>query len=151
MTEQEGFIEAITDRDRALKGLTDEIEIMRYEVEAVLAIKVERDALATTLAAIEIKVDALIVERDDYAAAADTMAASHKVERDALKSENGSLRELMNTYNIGGWTDALSLIEERGSLKKAAKFALDALEYHTAQTRPIERTQIAIAALKAVL
>ena len=85
MTEQEGFIEAITDRDRALKGLTDEIEIMRYEVEAVLAIKVERDALATTLAAIEIKVDALIVERDAYAAAADTMAAAHKVERDALK------------------------------------------------------------------
>ena len=112
MTEKEGFIEAITDRDRALKGLTDEIEIMRYEVEAVLAIKVERDA---------------------------------------LKSENGSLRELMNTYNIGGWTDSLSLIEERGSLKKAARFALDALEYHTAQTRPIERTQIAIAILKAVL
>ena len=66
-----------------------------------------------------VRIVALEKERDAYAAAADAMAAAHKVERDALRD--------------------------------AARFALDALEYHTAQTRPIERTQIAIEILKAVL
>ena len=40
---------------------------------------------------------------------------------------------------------------ERDALTHAARFALDALEYHTAQTRPIERTQIAIEILEVVL
>ena len=47
-----------------LRALTAQIETLQYEVDAIPAIK---------------------AERDEYAACADTMAAAHKVERDALK------------------------------------------------------------------
>jgi len=30
-----------------------------------------------------------------------------------LQAENGQLRELMNCYNLGGWTDSFALIQER--------------------------------------
>lgn len=51
--------------------------------------------------------------------------------------------------DLQDWFDAIKA--DHNALKDAARFALDALEYHTAQTRPIERTQIAIEILKAVL
>jgi hypothetical protein len=33
-----------------------------------------------------------------------------------LEAENASLRTLLNTYNLGGWTDSLELIKERDAL-----------------------------------
>ena len=32
---------------------------------------------------------------------------------DALVAENEAIRTLMNCYNVGGWTDSLTLIKER--------------------------------------
>lgn len=37
-----------------------------------------------------------------------------------LKGENSALRELMNCYNLGGWTDSLALIKERDEMAKRA-------------------------------
>lgn len=85
----------------------------------------------------------LINERDAYAAAADTMAAAHKVERDALKAANKDLQD---------WFDAIKA--DHNALKDAARMALDALEGiptsfgNVAYTKDV---QAAIAALKAVL
>ena len=50
-----------------------------------------------------------------------------EVER--LEAENAALRELMNTYNLGGWTDSLELIKERDALRAALQ-DFDALIKH---------------------
>jgi uncharacterized coiled-coil DUF342 family protein len=34
-----------------------------------------------------------------------------------LRTENAAIRELMNNYNLGGWTDSLTLIKERDKLQ----------------------------------
>ena len=36
---------------------------------------------------------------------------------DNLRAENKAIRELMNCYNLGGWTDSLALIKERDALR----------------------------------
>ena len=36
---------------------------------------------------------------------------------EALTAENAQIRELMNLYNLGGWTDSLTLMKERDSYK----------------------------------
>ena len=77
--------------------LSAQIETLQYEVDAIPAIKADRDA---------------------YEKCADTMAAAHKVERDALKAE---LARPEST--------AVSLMRaENAALKDAARLALDALE-----------------------
>lgn len=35
---------------------------------------------------------------------------------EALTAENAQIRELMNLYNLGGWTDSLTLMQERDNL-----------------------------------
>ena len=40
---------------------------------------------------------------------------------EALTAENAQIRELMNMYNLGGWTDSLTLMQERDSYKKDAE------------------------------
>jgi len=44
--------------------------------------------------------------------------------------------------------EAADMLEADTKLRAAAKLAKDALVYHTAQTRPIDRTDKAITALK---
>jgi hypothetical protein len=44
-----------------------------------------------------------------------------QAERDVLAAENESIRELMNCYNLGGWTDSLALIKERDALRTEKK------------------------------
>lgn len=80
----------------------------------------QRDKLHAQLKTLQYEVDAIPAikaERDEYAACADTMAASHKVERDALKSElarpESTVVSLMRAENV--------------ALKDAARLALDAL------------------------
>ena len=57
-------------------------------------------------------------------------------ERDAaIRSEN-SVRELMNCYNLGGWTDAERLIAERDESRReveALRLDADALRAITSQ------------------
>ena len=36
---------------------------------------------------------------------------------DALEAENAQLRELLNAYNLGGWTDAERLMKERDAAR----------------------------------
>ena len=66
------------------------------------------------------QVEALTAERDAYAAAADSMAASHKVERDGLLA--------LHTEQINY---TVKTVAERDALKDAARLALDALEKST--------------------
>jgi len=42
-----------------------------------------------------------------------------KAELEAKDAEIGRLRELLNTYNIGGWTDSERLIKQRDALRAA--------------------------------
>ena len=53
---------------------------------------------------------------------------SFEIER--LKAENAAIRTLMDCYNVGGWTDSLTLIQERDKCKAALRVALDAMELH---------------------
>ena len=61
------------------------------------------------------------------------IAALAEIER--LKAENAAIRTLMDCYNVGGWTDSLTLIQERDKCKAALWVALDAMELH-AKTYP---------------
>ena len=56
-------------------------------------------------------------------------------EIERLKAENAAIRTLMDCYNVGGWTDSLTLIQERDKCKAALRVALDAMELH-AKTYP---------------
>ena len=56
-------------------------------------------------------------------------------EIERLKAENAAIRTLMDCYNVGGWTDSLTLIQERDKCKAAMRVALDAMELH-AKTYP---------------
>ena len=95
-------------------------------------------------------VQELTIERDAYAKAADEMAASHKVERDAYIVEAARF----NT----GWRKAneaaLETNLKNAALKDAARLALDVIdnmahfEHEDDPEKPISE---AIAALKAVL
>lgn len=40
-----------------------------------------------------------------------------QAERDALRAENASIRSLMECYNLGGWTDSLTMMKERDALR----------------------------------
>jgi hypothetical protein len=42
-----------------------------------------------------------------------------------LEAENAAIRTLMNSYNLGGWTDSLGLITEQ---RRVMQMALDAIE-----------------------
>ena len=97
--------------------------------------------------------DALTAERDAYAAAADTMAASHKVERDALKADIRQMSaDLAAIEKMRQEKDA-RMYAEKSALKDAARLALDALEVIGKQKVQMQsgRVKDAIAALKAVL
>jgi cytochrome c556 len=61
-----------------LKQLAERIDMMLYAEESYITQGI-RDGLLRDFAE-------LIAERDEYAAAADAMAASHKVERDGLRA-----------------------------------------------------------------
>ena len=50
-------------------------------------------------------------------------------ERDALKAETSQLRELMNVYNLGGWTDSLTLIKERDALQARVQTLQSRVDY----------------------
>lgn len=79
----------------------------------------QRDKLNAQLKTLQYEVDAIPeikAERDAYEKCADTMAAAHKVERDALKAENEKLHALRHERE-----DVIS------DLKDAARLALDAL------------------------
>lgn len=105
-----------------LRALTAQLETLRYEVDAIPAIKAERDA---------------------YEKCADTMAAAHKVERDALKAE---LARPESTV--------VSLMRaENAALKDAARLALDVcIEMRRyGNQRSVAMAIGAEAALKAVL
>ena len=76
-------IEALTKERDALKA-----ELARPESTAVSMMRAENAELTAQLETLQYEVDsipAIKAERDEYAACADTMAAAHKVERDALK------------------------------------------------------------------
>lgn len=115
-------------------------------------------------------IDTLTKQRDAYAAAADTMAAAHKVERDGLFALH--TEQINYTVKIAAERDALELrigamiversdaffkvIQERDALKDAARLASRALQRIDAADIRLdtgERLSIAkaIAALKAVL
>ena len=49
----------------------------------------------------------------------------YQAQVDDLTAERDALRELMNCYNIGGWTDSLALIKERDALRAGLAAALD--------------------------
>lgn len=49
-------------------------------------------------------------------------------EIERLKAENAAIRTLMDCYNVGGWTDSLTLIQERDKCKAALRVALECLE-----------------------
>lgn len=63
--------------------------------------------------------------------AADTIDAL-LAERERLMGENAAIRELMNCYNLGGWTDSLALKSERDALQSA-------LESEREQRKIVER------------
>lgn len=72
------------------------------------------------IAALTAETQILAAERDVFKGTCDRALKANKVltaERDALKAENGQLRELMNCYNVGGWTDSLTLIKERDAFR----------------------------------
>lgn len=80
---------------------------------------------------VEVKIAELTAERDAYAAAADTMAAAHKVERDALKDEIAGWKadqqeNMKNQCELVGQLQ--QALVERDALKDAARLALDALQ-----------------------
>lgn len=60
-----------------------------------------------------------------------------EAERDAVVHDAKAVRELMNVYNLGGWTDAERLQRERDELRarlarmEAALVAADAMRYCT--------------------
>ena len=77
-----------------LRALTAQIETLQYEVDAIPAIK---------------------AERDEYEKCADKMAAAHKVERDALKDAarpalDALLAEVRTTANQITYTNLLTVI-----------------------------------------
>ena len=75
--------EKLTAERDALKA-----ELARPESTAVSMMRAENAELTAHLETLQYEVDAIPAikaERDEYAACADTMAAAHKVERDALK------------------------------------------------------------------
>ena len=88
------------------------------------------------------EITALKADRDAYEKCADTMAAAHKVERDALKAE---LARPESTV--------VSLMRaENAALKDAARLALDALGVATTPlSKDRQEVLKTIAALKAVL
>lgn len=47
------------------------------------------------------------------------MVDSLRSQLDAERAENRQIRELMNTYNLGGWTDSERLIKERDAERAA--------------------------------
>jgi len=94
-----------------LRALAAQLETLQYEVDAIPAIKAERDA---------------------YEKCADTMAAAHKVERDALKDAA--------RLALDALSEMISIVVIHQKATKN-KFALPELEY----------ADKAIAALKAVL
>ena len=92
------------------------------------------------------QITALTAERDAYAAAADSMAMSHKVERDALTAANRDLQ---------AWFDVVKADHDK--LKDASRLALEALEntlchlqFHLPENM-IKRYREPYEALKAVL
>lgn len=134
--------------------LNAQLKTLQYEVDAIPAIKaerdeyaacadtmaaaykVERDGLARTLAAIETKVDALIVERD------------------ALKAEHDEFNySLVSTANRKLRSEVDVLRKERDALKDAARLALDVcIEMRRyGNQRSVAMAIGAEAALKAVL
>lgn len=44
-----------------------------------------------------------------------------QAEIDELRAENGQLRALMDTYNLGGWTDSLALMAKCDALRADAE------------------------------
>ena len=75
-------------RVTASKGISVWGDLQMEAANQIDALTAERDELATTLAAIEIKVDALIVERRAISEGWDTankLALQNALERDALK------------------------------------------------------------------
>ena len=119
MTEQEGFIEAIAQRDSLIKRLAN-----------------------------------------DYANDADTMAAAHKVERDALTARVGELNAARFAYasefalDAESQPDVGSIHQNIRALKDAARLALDVVDdLSCVGMSEVECLSVlrAIAALKAAL
>jgi len=54
---------------------------------------------------------------DDASAALRAAVESMAQELGAAKSETEAIRTLMNCYNLGGWTDSLTLLKERDTLQ----------------------------------
>ena len=52
----------------------------------------------------------------------------------ALQADNAALRERLNLYNLGGWTDAERLMKERDDLRADAE-RYRALKHHLAVDR----------------
>lgn len=75
-------------------------------VKRVAAITEERNELTKKLADFVPLWTKVVYERDVFEARAK-----------ALQAENAAIRELMNIYNLGGWTDSLALIKERDALQ----------------------------------
>ena len=59
--------------------------------------------------------------RADALTAQATTIAEQAGEIKALRAENEAIRELMDAYNLGGWTDSLRLIQERDALRADAE------------------------------
>ena len=113
-------VEALRERDSLTAerdALAAQLETMQYEIDAIPGIKAERDALRSDLNAASLSAIRQEREIDAYAAAADSMAMSHKVERDALTAANRDLQ---------AWFDVVKADHDK--LKDAARLALDALE-----------------------
>ena len=92
----------------------------REAAQYLAALTAERDALAAQLETFRYELDAIPgikAERDAYAAAADAMAAAHKVERDHWYAFQNTQVSLMTEITARG-----------DALKEAARLALDALE-----------------------
>ena len=142
-----------------------EIETMRYELDAIPAIKAERDAAREAVINNCARVMTVTAERDElrsdlnaaslsairqereidaYAKAADDMAMSHKVERDALTAANKDLQ---------AWFDVLKADHDK--LKDAARLALDLINdlapLYWDSKKDKKRHTDTVAALKAVL
>jgi N-formylglutamate amidohydrolase len=78
------------------------------------------------------------------------LSANEKIAKDATNALRSEQQAHLETNRL--MTQAITDSEATNDkLREAARLALDALIYHTAQTRPIDRTNAAIAALEEAL
>ena len=131
MTPEQGFAQAIADRDNIIRGLLDEVKSAEACYEA-------REEEAHQLSERIIK---LIKERDEYKLLGNAMAANHKecvrclgealqdrtdvaVERDELQKQ---VDDFCMAYRMKTDVENKKLVQERDALAAAAKLALEAL------------------------